>query len=75
MSRPFSRYLHPFDTLAHPAYEPEVASAKLASWALDLGVPGSIGGRQTARDPHRNARLAAGFRDRVSEPAEGRAPL
>lgn len=75
MSRPFSRHLHPFDTLTHPAYEPEVASAKLASWALDWGVLGSIGGPQPARGPHRNASLAAGFRGRVGEPAQGRTPL
>lgn len=35
MSRPFSRYLHPFDVARHPALEPEVKRAILASWASD----------------------------------------
>ncbi len=35
MSEPFSRYLHPFDVAHHPALEPEVKRAILASWASD----------------------------------------
>ena len=35
MSQPFSRYLHPFDVAHHPALEPEVKRAILASWASD----------------------------------------
>ena len=31
MSRPFARYLHPFDVAHHPALEPEVKRAILAS--------------------------------------------
>lgn len=31
MSQPFSRYLHPFDSAHHPAPEPEVERAILAS--------------------------------------------
>jgi hypothetical protein len=36
MSQPFSRYLHPFDVAKHPALEPEVKRAILASWASDF---------------------------------------
>lgn len=35
MSQPFARYLHPFDVARHPALEPEVKRAILASWASD----------------------------------------
>ncbi len=35
MSQPFSRFLHPFDVARHPALEPEVKRAILASWASD----------------------------------------
>jgi len=35
MSQPVSRYLHPFDIVAHPTLEPEVKRAILASWASD----------------------------------------
>ena len=35
MSQPFARYLHPFDVAHHPALEPEVKRAILASWASD----------------------------------------
>ncbi|MDG5746561.1 hypothetical protein P8Q88_00035 [Qipengyuania sp. XHP0207] len=35
MSQPFARYLHPFDVAHHPALEPEVKQAILASWASD----------------------------------------
>lgn len=35
MSQPFERYLHPFDAAHHPAPEPEVRQAILASWASD----------------------------------------
>ncbi|WP_395336926.1 hypothetical protein WBP06_21000 [Novosphingobium sp. BL-8H] len=35
MSRPFSRFLHPFDVAEHPDLEPEVKRAILASWASD----------------------------------------
>lgn len=35
MSRPVSRYLHPFDVDHHPSLEPEVKFAILASWASD----------------------------------------
>lgn len=35
MSRPFSRFLHPFDVSHHPSLEPEVKRAILASWASD----------------------------------------
>lgn len=35
MSQPFSRFLHPFDIAHHPALEPEVKRAILASWASD----------------------------------------
>lgn len=33
MSRPFSRYLHPFDRPYRPAHEPEVEQAIFAYWA------------------------------------------
>ena len=35
MSRPFSRFLHPFEVVRHPSMEPEVKRAILASWASD----------------------------------------
>jgi hypothetical protein len=35
MSQPFARYLHPFEVAHHPALEPEVKRAILASWASD----------------------------------------
>ncbi|WP_041558037.1 MULTISPECIES: hypothetical protein [unclassified Novosphingobium] len=35
MSRPISRFLHPFDVARHPSLEPEVKRAILASWASD----------------------------------------
>lgn len=35
MSRPVSRYLHPFDVARHPSLEPEVKRAIFASWASD----------------------------------------
>jgi hypothetical protein len=73
MSRPFSRYLHQFDTSAHPAYEPEVANAKLATWALDCGVLGSkISGPPPAGMTRRNTRLSSGFMSRIHKGEEGR---
>jgi hypothetical protein len=35
MSQTFSRYLHPFDVGHHPALEPEVKRAIVASWVSD----------------------------------------
>ena len=35
MSRPISRFRHPFDIAHHPTLEPEVKRALLASWASD----------------------------------------
>jgi len=35
MSKPFSRFLHPFDVARHPSLEPEVKRAILSSWASD----------------------------------------
>lgn len=35
MSRPYSRYLHPFEIAEHPSLEPEVKRSILASWASD----------------------------------------
>ena len=35
MSRPISRFRHPFDIAHHPTLEPEVKRAILASWASD----------------------------------------
>lgn len=38
MSRPISRYLHPFDHALRPSPEPEVIRAILASLASDESV-------------------------------------
>lgn len=35
MSRPYSRYLHPFDIVDIPNLEPEVKRSILARWASD----------------------------------------
>lgn len=57
MSRPVSRYLHPFDAPSHPAYEPEVAVSKLGSWGLDCAAarPKSVIRRSPAL-PHDECR-------------------
>lgn len=48
MSQPVSRYLHPFDIAGHPALEPEVKRAILASWASDRSA---VEGQPAMRKP------------------------
>lgn len=38
MSQPISRITHPFDIVHHPALDPEVKCAILASWASDASA-------------------------------------
>jgi len=51
VSRPLSRFTHPFDVSHHPTLEPEVKRAILASWASDASaVPDHPGLRKRPGD-------------------------
>ena len=57
MSRPVSRYLHPFDVAHHPSLEPEVKRAILASWASDQNAVESQPGLRKPPELNRPVRI------------------